>query len=112
MFTSWLGQSEKCPDKYVLAWPEDYKTARAEASSRKKKSTYGARKFKVRKSFQNVQDRLQEVQEVSKTCSGVGFGQQAHEHRGSKSGQWLGEIARTKFSTRQHIAIAMASILS
>jgi hypothetical protein len=58
----------------------------------KKNPTYGARKFKVQKSFRHGQDRLQEVQEVSKTCSGVGFGQPVHEHRGSKSGQWLGDI--------------------
>ena len=32
------------------------------------------------------------IQEVSKTCSGVKFGQHAHDHRGSKSGQWLGDI--------------------
>ena len=77
--------------KSALAWPEDYKTDRAEESSREKKNpTYGARKFKVEKSTSHGQDHLQEVQEVSKTCSGVGFGQQAHEHRGSKSGQWLG----------------------
>ena len=87
---SWLEQSEKCSDKSALAWPEDYKTARAEASSRKKNPTYGARKFKVQKSTSHGQDRLQEVQEVSKTCAGVGFGQPECEHRGSKSGQWLG----------------------
>ena len=26
---SWLGQSEKCSDKYVLAWPVDYESARS-----------------------------------------------------------------------------------
>jgi len=82
---SWMEQSEKCSDKSALAWPEDYKTAR-----HKLNPTYGARKFKVRKSTYAGQDRLQEVQEVSKTCSGVGFGQPDTEHRGSKSGQWLG----------------------
>ena len=91
---SWMEQSEKCSDKSALAWPEDYESARHKLSSREKKySTYGARKFKVEKSTYAGQDRLQEVQEVSKTCSGVGFGQPVHEHRGSKSGQWLGDIS-------------------
>ena len=45
--------------------------------SKEKKSIYVARKFKVRKSTSHWKDRLQEVQEVSKTFSGVGFGQQA-----------------------------------
>ena len=77
----WLEQSEKCSHKYVLAWPEDYQTARAKLSSQKKKTSYGCPKFQVEKSTSPGQDRLQEVQEVSRTCSGVGFGQQAHEHR-------------------------------
>ena len=49
----------------------------------------------VEKSTRHGQGLLREVQVVSKTCSGVGFGQQTYEHWGSKSGQWLnlGEIS-------------------
>ena len=35
VFMSWLEQSEKCLDKYALAWPVDYESAQPEASSRK-----------------------------------------------------------------------------
>ena len=95
VFSNWLGQSEKCSDKYVVAWSVDYESPHAKLSSRKKKkySTYRGPKFKVEKSTSPGQDRLQEVQEVFKTCSGVGFGQPECEHRGSKSGQWLGQIS-------------------
>ena len=89
----WGNPTEKCSGKSALAWPEDYKTAQAKLSSQKKNPTYGPRKFKVKKSNKDRQNRLQEVQEVFKTCSGVGFGQPECEHRGSKSGQWLGEIS-------------------
>ena len=91
---NWLEQSWKCSDKSALAWPEDSETARQKLSSqKKKKSTYGGQKFKFEKSTSAGHDRHQEVQEVSKTYLWVRFGQQACEHRASKSGQCLGQIS-------------------
>ncbi len=86
---NWLEQSWKCSDKSALAWPGDSETAWHKLSSRKKKLwIYGAQKFKVEKSTYAGHHRLQEVQEVSKTYLWVIFGQQAPDHRASKSGQW------------------------
>ena len=65
---SWLEQSEKCSDKYVLAWPVDYGNVRATWSSRNNIRPMGAKIQSQNMDLAGEQFRVQEVQEVSKTC--------------------------------------------
>ena len=92
---SWAGWSNPRSVQTNLPW-HGLKITKLPGTSwvlEKKNPTYGARKFKVQKSTRPGQDRLQEVQEVSKTCSGVRFGQPDTDHRGSKSAARLGQIS-------------------
>ena len=62
--------------------------------------SYWSRKFKVEKSTGPGNGLRHEVQEVSKTCSGVRFGQQAHDPLASKSATCSGQISLCQLVVR------------